>query len=82
MSSKKGTAAPAAPSGSANPAAPASLTPAQLQEWSWALKQLSENKWVVPAVLVAGLAGALEILHLLFLAIRFVYHWIQGGWQF
>lgn len=79
MSSKK---AAASPSGSANPAAPASLTPAQLQEWNWALKKISDNKWVVPAVLVAGVAGAFEILHVAFLAFRFLFHWVQGTWSF
>jgi hypothetical protein len=79
MSSKKDRA-PA--SGSANPAAPGSLTPAQFQEWSWALKKISDNKLVVPAVLIAGLAGAFEIIHLLFLAGRFLFHWIGGTWFF
>jgi hypothetical protein len=85
MSPKKVTAAPPAASptsGSANAANPASLTPAQAQEWSYVLKKIEDNKWVVPAVLTAGFAGLLEILHLVFLAMRFLYHVIQGTWKF
>ena len=78
MSSKK----VAGISASANPATPASLTPAQVQEWSFVLKKLEDNKWLVPAVITAGVAAALEIIHLLFLAVRFVVHLIQGTWSF
>ncbi len=67
-SSKKG-----ASSASANPATPASLTPAQAQEWSYILKKVDDNKWVVPAILAAGAAALLDILHILWLAGRFLY---------
>jgi hypothetical protein len=83
MSSKKvAGASVASTSASANPATPASLTPAQVQEWSFALKKLEDNKWIVPAVITAGVAAALEIIHLLFLAVRFMVHLIQGTWSF
>jgi hypothetical protein len=78
MSPKKGTGS----TGSANPGASGSLTPAQVQEWSYVLKKLDDNKWVVPAVLTAGLAGLFEIIHLVFLAIRFVVHWSNHSWSF
>jgi hypothetical protein len=70
MSLKKGSVTPG---GSANPAIPASLTPAQVQEWQFVLKKLEDNKWVVPAVITAGAAGALEIAHIIWLAARFIY---------
>jgi hypothetical protein len=69
-------------SGAANPAKPASLTPAEAQEWSRVLKKIEDNSWVVPAVIVAGTAAAFEIIHLVFLAIRFVVHWHNGTWNF
>jgi hypothetical protein len=72
---KKGTVSVS--SGSANPGNPASLTPAQVQEWSYVLKKIEDNKWVVPAVLMTGAAAALEIIHLIFLALRFLVHWVQ-----
>jgi hypothetical protein len=78
MSGKKSGAI----SGSANPATPASLTPAQLQEWSYVLKKVGDNRWIVPAVLMAGVAATLESIHLIFLAIRFIVHWIKGTWSF
>lgn len=69
-------------SSSANPAKPASLTAAEAQEWGHVLKKIEDNKWIVPAVITAGVAAALEIIHLIFLALRFVVHLIQGTWTF
>ncbi len=86
MSGKKGTATSAlenpATSSSANPSNSASLTPAQVQEWSFVLKKLEDNKWIVPAVITAGIAAALEIVHLIFLALRFLWHLANGTWTF
>ncbi len=79
MSGKKSTATSAA---SANPSNPASLTPAQFQQWSYVLQKVGDNKWIVPAVLTAGAAAALEILHLIFLALRFLWHFLNGTWTF
>jgi hypothetical protein len=58
---------------SANPANPASLTPAQVQEWSYVLGKVSENKWVVPAIVLAGVAAVFEIVHIIWLMGRFIY---------
>ena len=84
--SRKRNAAPATQpgqtSGSANPATPASLTPAQVQEWSYVLAKISENKWVVPAVITAGVGALFEIVHLIFLTARFLKHLFDGSWSF
>lgn len=79
MSAKKKDAGPSA---AANPASPASLTAAQAQEWYYVLKKLDDNKWVVPAIITAGIAAVFESIHLIFLAIRFIVHWLQGSWSF
>jgi len=77
---KKDKEGPSQPS--ANVAKPASLTAAEAQEWGHVLKQIEDNKWIVPAVITAGVAGFLEILHLIFLAVRFLWHLAQGTWTF
>lgn len=64
---------PQQPSG-ANPADPARLTPAQLQEWSYVLKQISDNKWIVYAVLAAGVAAMFDVVHLLWLFVKWFYY--------
>jgi hypothetical protein len=58
----------------ANPADPASLTPAQFQEWSYVLKQISDNKWIVYAVLAAGVAAVFDVVHLLWLLVKWFYY--------
>ena len=67
---------PQATSG-ANPADPARLTPAQLQEWSYVLKEISDNKWIVRAVLAAGLAAVLEVAHLSWLFAKWLYYLLR-----
>jgi hypothetical protein len=78
MSSKKKSGAATLPASqttsAANPADPASLTPAQFQEWSYVLKKVSDNNWIVYAVLAAGVAGALEVVHLLWLFFKWLYY--------
>lgn len=61
----------------ANPAKPASLTPAEFQEWSYALNKVSENRWIVPAVLAAGAAGVFEVIHLGWLFFKWVYYFLR-----
>jgi hypothetical protein len=63
-------------SGSANPANQASMTAAQAQEWYYLFKKLEDNKWVVPAILAAGVAGLLEMVHIFWLAGRFLYFYL------
>jgi len=74
MSAKKKSAdqLPKENTSAANPSSPASLTPAQFQEWSFVLKQISDNKWwLVCSVVAAGVAAVLEIIHL---------SWLFGKW--
>jgi hypothetical protein len=61
----------------ANPANQASLTPSQFQEWSYVLKEISENKWIVRAVLAAGVAAVLEVVHLLWLFGKWAYYFLR-----
>jgi hypothetical protein len=62
---------------SANPATPASLTPAQFQDWSFALKKVSDSPWLLYAVGAAGVAALLEIVHLLFLFGKWFYYFLR-----
>ena len=68
---------PAEQTSAANPANPASLTPAQFQDWSFALKKVSDNEWILRAVLAAGIAGALEIVHLAWLFGKWLYYFLR-----
>lgn len=61
----------------ANPAVPASLTPAQFQEWSSVLKRIEDSKWVVPAVLAAGVAAVFEVIHLGWLFVKWLYYFLR-----
>jgi hypothetical protein len=81
MSPKKKTGSgdtdPAGHTSAANPATPASLTPAQFQDWSEILKKVSDNKWIVRAVLAAGVAAVFEIVHLCWLFGKWVYYFFR-----
>jgi len=55
----------------------ASLTPAEFQEWMGVLKHIQDNRWVVPAVIAAGLAAILEIIHLVWLFGKWLYYFRQ-----
>jgi hypothetical protein len=61
----------------ANPANPASLTPAQFQDWSFALKKVSDNEWILRAILAAGIAAVLEVVHLLWLFVKWAYYFLR-----
>ncbi len=76
MSAKEGKTISAS---SANPAKEAPLTAAQLQEWTAVIKQLDDNKWVVPAILMAGIAALLDGIHLVFLFLVYLRHWLTGS---
>jgi len=61
----------------ANPSSPASLTPAQFQEWSYVVKQSGGKKWFVYTVLAAGVGSVLDIIHLSWLLGKWVYYFLK-----
>lgn len=48
----------------------ASLTAAEFQAWGAALAKIQNNKLIITAAYAAGIAAVLEIIHLLFLALK------------